>query len=120
MTAMQEVLDFLNSIEGAGYGGMASFEIARAHVRDAINPAQAAPEGDFYLVPREVIDQFPEININNYDHDDACALNAWGCEVVTSANPAGSPAHPSAECSCGLTAEGRCPVCLTLPSTERS
>jgi len=27
-----EVLDFLNSIEGHGYGGMASFEIARAHM----------------------------------------------------------------------------------------
>jgi hypothetical protein len=31
---MQEVLDFLNSIEGAGYGGMASFEIVRGYVRD--------------------------------------------------------------------------------------
>ena len=30
--ALTEVLDFLNSIEGAGYGGMASFEIARMHV----------------------------------------------------------------------------------------
>lgn len=33
--ALVEVLDFLNSIEGAGYGGMASFEIARQHVREA-------------------------------------------------------------------------------------
>lgn len=46
------------------------------------------PVGDFYLVPREIIDQFPEININNYDHDDSCALNAWGCDVVTNSNPA--------------------------------
>lgn len=30
-----EVLDFLNTIEGHGYGGMASFEIAREHVRRA-------------------------------------------------------------------------------------
>jgi hypothetical protein len=37
-----EVLDFLNSIEGAGYGGMASFEIARAHVKDmASHPCSA-------------------------------------------------------------------------------
>jgi hypothetical protein len=51
--------------------------------------------GDFYLVPREIIDQFPEININNYDHDDACAVNAWGCEVVTNANPAFGPSDTS-------------------------
>jgi hypothetical protein len=35
--AIAEVLDFLNSIEGAGYGGMASFEIAREHIRSAIS-----------------------------------------------------------------------------------
>jgi hypothetical protein len=33
---MKEVLDFLNSIEGAGYGGMASFEIARNTIRDLV------------------------------------------------------------------------------------
>ena len=33
---MQEVLNFLNSIEGSGYGGMASFEIAKANVADAL------------------------------------------------------------------------------------
>lgn len=59
--------------------------------------AQTSPVGDFYLVPREIIDEFPEINVNNYDHDDACALNSWGCEVVTNANPAGGPAIPSAD-----------------------
>jgi len=48
------------------------------------HPAQRE-DGEFYLVPREIIDQFPEININNYDHDDTCALNAWGCDVVTNA-----------------------------------
>jgi hypothetical protein len=30
-----EVLDFLNSIEGDGYGGMATFEIARENMRRA-------------------------------------------------------------------------------------
>ncbi|WP_439398779.1 hypothetical protein ACRQ5Q_15340 [Bradyrhizobium sp. PMVTL-01] len=44
--------------------------------------------GDFYLVPREIIDQFQEINPSNYGHDDACAINAWGCEVVANAKPA--------------------------------
>lgn len=37
ISAVSEVLDFLNSIEGAGYGGMASFEIARSHVQDMLN-----------------------------------------------------------------------------------
>jgi hypothetical protein len=36
MTNLTEVLEFLNSIEGDGYGGMASFEIARMAVKDAI------------------------------------------------------------------------------------
>lgn len=36
--AAQEILDFLNSIEGAGYGGMAIFEIARQHARVAAEP----------------------------------------------------------------------------------
>jgi hypothetical protein len=31
--AIIEVMDFLNKIEGDGYGGMAIFEIAREHVR---------------------------------------------------------------------------------------
>jgi hypothetical protein len=68
-------------------------EIREAADTLAAQPPAAPVEGDFYLVPREIIDQFPEINVNNYDHDDACALNAWGCEVVTNANPA--PVQPS-------------------------
>lgn len=42
-----EVLDFLNSIEGAGYGGMASFEIARQHARDMASLQPATPTGDY-------------------------------------------------------------------------
>jgi len=33
--AIIEILDFLNKIEGDGYGGMATFEIAREHMRRA-------------------------------------------------------------------------------------
>ncbi len=33
-----QVFDFINSIEGAGYGGMAEFEIARETMRRAIAP----------------------------------------------------------------------------------
>lgn len=40
---MQKVLNFLNSIEGDGYGGMASFEIARMNVRDALMHGAAQP-----------------------------------------------------------------------------
>jgi hypothetical protein len=39
--AIIEILDFLNSIEGAGYGGMASFEIAREHMRHAYRQSLA-------------------------------------------------------------------------------
>lgn len=33
---MEEVLNFLDHIEGAGYGGMADFEIARSYVKEAL------------------------------------------------------------------------------------
>jgi hypothetical protein len=38
-TACREVLEFLDAIEGQGYGGMASFEIARLHARIALEMA---------------------------------------------------------------------------------
>lgn len=40
---------------------------------------------NYKLVPVELIDRFPEINPSNYDHDDACTLNAWGVELVLAA-----------------------------------
>jgi hypothetical protein len=76
------------------------------HLLRTLSAAQSKRDcGDFYLVPRGIIDQFPEIN-NNYDHDDACALNAWGCEVVTNANPA--PAQAAPECCKGLAPVSEC------------
>lgn len=39
----------------------------------------------YALVPIEVLDRFPEINPSNYDHSDACKLNAWGVELVNAA-----------------------------------
>ena len=51
------------------------------------------------LVPVELIDRFPEINPNNYNHDDARTLNAWGVELVLAAVDApavqGKPAPQS-------------------------
>jgi hypothetical protein len=38
-TACREVLEFLDAIEGQGYGGMASFETARLHARIALEMA---------------------------------------------------------------------------------
>lgn len=64
---------------------------ADAIIRDAIDRKHleqncAVPAG-YALVPLEILDRFPEINPSNYDHDDACALNAWGVELVLSAEP---------------------------------
>jgi hypothetical protein len=39
----------------------------------------------YALVPSDLLDEFPEINVSNYDHDNVCKLNAWGVEVVLSA-----------------------------------
>ena len=42
---------------------------------------------EWVMVPREIVDRFPEINPSNYGHDDACHLNSWGVELVQSASP---------------------------------
>lgn len=47
--------------------------------------AQAVPEG-YTLISTELLDKFPEINTNNYSHDDVDKLNSWGIELVTSVN----------------------------------
>ena len=60
-------------------------QTANTEANQKRNP-QAVPEG-YTLVPTEILDQFPEINPSNYDHDDACALNAWGVELVLAAAP---------------------------------
>lgn len=41
----------------------------------------------YKLVPIELLDRFPEINLSNYGPDDVEALNAWGIEVALSAAP---------------------------------
>jgi hypothetical protein len=43
---LMQVLEFLESIEGHGYGGMASFEIARMTVREAISTVSPADCGN--------------------------------------------------------------------------
>lgn len=56
----------------------------RAYGQACVDAAHPIPT-DMVLVPREVLDRFPEINPSNCDHEDACALNAWGVELVLSA-----------------------------------
>jgi hypothetical protein len=63
---------------------VSSVRISRAEW-EAAQPV-AVPDG-FVLVPSALIDGFPEINPSNYDHDDACALNAWGVELALAAAP---------------------------------
>ena len=63
------------------------------HFRAAIEASKPdVPEG-YALVPTEILDRFPELNPSNYDHDDACELNAWGVELVLAAAPA-TPVQP--------------------------
>ena len=60
------------------------------------------------LVPAEMIDSFPEINPNNYDHDQVCDLDAWGCDLIRAAIAAPKPpvqdARPAADCGLEVVA----------------
>ena len=68
------------------FGATRLLEDAASEIERLRSQRVAVPEG-YVLVPEEIIDRFPEINPSNYDHDDACALNAWGVELVLSASP---------------------------------
>ncbi|WP_296205291.1 DUF551 domain-containing protein, partial [uncultured Hyphomicrobium sp.] len=48
--------------------------------------AGGVPAG-WKLVPSEILDRFPELNMSNYNHDDVGDLNSWGVELVLSASP---------------------------------
>lgn len=62
-------------------------ELLLQHLLHHVEASPAsAPEG-YAIVPVEILNRFPEINPSNYDHDGACALNAWGVELVLSAAP---------------------------------
>ena len=87
-----------------GYTAEQMQAYARAAVEAALRDAPQA-EG-WVMVPAEIVDRFPEINTSNYDHDDACALNAWGVELVLAARPSAptavEPDEPLKWCSyCG-------------------
>jgi len=44
--------------------------------------AELLADAERYRNLKPIIDQFPEINPSNYDHDDVCHLNGWGVELV--------------------------------------
>ena len=44
--------------------------------------AEYKADAERYRNIKPIIDAFPEINPSNYDHEDACNLNAWGVELV--------------------------------------
>lgn len=75
----------LNELDGHEYPTHKVIDSARIRdARNALRAALAADDGRV-SVPMEIIDRFPEINPSNYDHDDVCALNAWGVELVLAA-----------------------------------
>ena len=55
-------------------------ELYLSNARAALSAIEAQ---GFRVVPADLIDKFPEINISNYDEDGVSALNQWGIEVVT-------------------------------------
>jgi hypothetical protein len=63
--------------------------------------------GEWVLVPREIVDRFPEINPSNYDHGDACVLNAWGVELVRAVRDAAPPPAAARGDVRGLVAKWR-------------
>lgn len=69
-------------------------ELAQEAIAAAAEQAKPAPEytgpqvpEGMTMVPTEIIDRFPEINVSNYDHEQVCWLNAWGVELVLAAAP---------------------------------
>jgi hypothetical protein len=62
---LQQVLSFLESIEGAGYGGMAEFEIARSTVKDLSQMAGTKQDAGLR-------DALATISIDDEGHRDTC------------------------------------------------
>jgi hypothetical protein len=72
------------------YGGRPTITPLTAYILPTGTALFAAPiptpedvrDAALYRNIKPIIDQFPEINPSNYDHDDVCRLNAWGIELV--------------------------------------
>lgn len=82
---------------GATYSTICGPRELRLFTRRAIEAYElgarstAAQPAGFKLVPVDLLARFPELNPSNYDHDDACAVNAWGVEVVLAASGDSTP-----------------------------
>lgn len=70
------------------------------------------------VVPREILDRFPEINLSNYGHYEACRLNEWGVELVLAAAPqpeqAQQPAPRPVPTSDWISLAEKAPDCLEV------
>lgn len=55
------------------------------------SPLYTSPPIPAYMVmvPREILDRFPELNMSNYSPDNVEVLNNWGIELVLAAAPKG-------------------------------
>lgn len=65
-----------------------AFDAAVDRIATTIAALPASKTGEWVTVPREIIERFPEMNQFNYTHEDACAVNDWGIELVLAASPA--------------------------------
>ena len=65
-------------------------EIEKCSVIALYTHPQPAPEG-YKLAPDAVISSFPEINPSNYNHEDVCALNDLGTQLVLAEAPEVKP-----------------------------
>lgn len=90
MTALQALAELVAAIDEQGQRVRPTNWPDGAVAFDRLESSMAAARavlarGDgLVMVPKEVLDRFPEINPSNYDHNDVCALNAWGVELVLS------------------------------------
>lgn len=58
-----------------------AYEATVQNLEQRIRELEAERDG-MALVPRELLDKFPELNTSNYGPDDVDELNAWGIELV--------------------------------------
>ena len=84
-----EIMDFQAHLENRVQCAMCnvstdtfpSCEESHAAWNTRIKAAPTEPQSDSVIVPRELLDRFPEINMSNFGADEVELLNDWGIEV---------------------------------------
>jgi hypothetical protein len=74
MPDMQQIYEFLNSIEGAGYGGMAEYEIAREAARSLAGASAQGEMPEAIRVPLHELQADVEYLIGRLLEDKSCRL----------------------------------------------